>query len=336
MAWRRSGDKPLSEPMMVRLLTHICITRPQWVNQFAFIVATLIDELVSLGSLGTNFSEIWIKSFQLSIKNLHLKMPSAKWGSFGSDFKVININCQIRKEIDMTLKLRSHTRWAVAERRRADFDIPAPLPQVCSHIRGADAGRSAISWGQRWFGARSFEADAENWVLEPFVAEWILLCSAYVWTHVMICAEANFPPACVNVPLELEIPHITSAFCLINAAWYWQEHNDLIKWKHFLCHWPFVRAMHQSPVDSPHKNRWRRALMFSLIRAWTNSWANNRHTSDLRCHHVHYDITVMIQLIQTRGYWVFVGFVLQELAHTHFFPRKLKFHGNFILFLLNF
>ena len=32
MAWRRPGDKPLSEPMMVRSLTHICVTRPQWVN----------------------------------------------------------------------------------------------------------------------------------------------------------------------------------------------------------------------------------------------------------------------------------------------------------------
>ena len=32
MAWRRSGDKPLSEPMMVSLLTHLCVTRPQWVN----------------------------------------------------------------------------------------------------------------------------------------------------------------------------------------------------------------------------------------------------------------------------------------------------------------
>ena len=29
MAWRRLGDKPLSEPMMVGLLTHICVTRPQ-------------------------------------------------------------------------------------------------------------------------------------------------------------------------------------------------------------------------------------------------------------------------------------------------------------------
>ena len=32
MAWRRPGDKPLSEPMLVRIPTHICVTRPQWVN----------------------------------------------------------------------------------------------------------------------------------------------------------------------------------------------------------------------------------------------------------------------------------------------------------------
>ena len=33
MAWRRLGDKPLSEPMLVSLLTHICVNRPQWVNK---------------------------------------------------------------------------------------------------------------------------------------------------------------------------------------------------------------------------------------------------------------------------------------------------------------
>ena len=32
MAWRRPGDKPLSEPMLVFVPTHICVTRPQWVN----------------------------------------------------------------------------------------------------------------------------------------------------------------------------------------------------------------------------------------------------------------------------------------------------------------
>ena len=32
MAWHRPGDKSLSEPMMVSLLMHICVTRPQWVK----------------------------------------------------------------------------------------------------------------------------------------------------------------------------------------------------------------------------------------------------------------------------------------------------------------
>ena len=37
MAWRRPGDKPSSEPMMVRLPTHICVTRPQWVNRTRWV-----------------------------------------------------------------------------------------------------------------------------------------------------------------------------------------------------------------------------------------------------------------------------------------------------------
>ena len=37
MAWRRPGDKPLSESMMVSLPTHMCVTRPQWVKTPAII-----------------------------------------------------------------------------------------------------------------------------------------------------------------------------------------------------------------------------------------------------------------------------------------------------------
>ena len=43
MALRRPDDKPLSEPMMVYLLTHICVTRPQWVKDvqnLAFYITT--------------------------------------------------------------------------------------------------------------------------------------------------------------------------------------------------------------------------------------------------------------------------------------------------------
>ena len=37
MAWRRPGDKPLSEAMMVSLLTYICVARPQWVKSLSFV-----------------------------------------------------------------------------------------------------------------------------------------------------------------------------------------------------------------------------------------------------------------------------------------------------------
>ena len=37
MAWGWPGDKPLSEPMVVSLLTHICVTRPQWVKSYDLV-----------------------------------------------------------------------------------------------------------------------------------------------------------------------------------------------------------------------------------------------------------------------------------------------------------
>ena len=51
-------------------------------------------------------------------------------------------------------------------------------------------------------------------------------------------------------------------------------HDDVIKWKHFPRYWPFVRGIHRSPVNSPHKGQWRGALIFSLICAWINGWIN--------------------------------------------------------------
>ena len=71
-------------------------------------------------------------------------------------------------------------------------------------------------------------------------------------------------------------------------------HDDVIEWKHFPRYWPFVRGIHWSPVNSPHKGQWRRALMLSLICTWINGWANNREAGDLRRRHrVHYDVMLM-------------------------------------------
>ena len=40
------------------------------------------------------------------------------------------------------------------------------------------------------------------------------------------------------------------------------DHDDVIKWKYFPRYWPFVRGIHRSPVNSPHKGQRGGALMF--------------------------------------------------------------------------
>ena len=99
MAWRRPGDKPLSEPMMVWSLTHICVTRPQWVNSLrsdeAFIrsdndlspgrcqaIIWISAGILLIRTLGTNFKEIVNKIHAFSFNKMHLEMSSAKWQQF--------------------------------------------------------------------------------------------------------------------------------------------------------------------------------------------------------------------------------------------------------------
>ena len=70
-------------------------------------------------------------------------------------------------------------------------------------------------------------------------------------------------------------------------------HDVVIKWKPFPRHWPIVRGIHQSLVNSPHKGQWRGALVFSLICAWTNGWINHWDAGYLWRHRAHYDGTVI-------------------------------------------
>ena len=50
MAWRRPGDKPLSEPMLANFLTHICVTRPQWVKGMIDVLHFMLPVLYSIYS----------------------------------------------------------------------------------------------------------------------------------------------------------------------------------------------------------------------------------------------------------------------------------------------
>ena len=60
-------------------------------------------------------------------------------------------------------------------------------------------------------------------------------------------------------------------------------HDDIIKWKHFTHHWPFVREFtghHELPSQKPVRQRF--DVFFDL--RLNKSWANNWDAGDLRHH----------------------------------------------------
>ena len=82
-------------------------------------------------------------------------------------------------------------------------------------------------------------------------------------------------------------------------------HDDVIKWNHFLRHWPSVWGIQRSPVNSPHKGHRRGASKFSLIWAWINGRVNNGEAGDLGRHRSHYDVIVM---------YIFVHIIRRSIA----------------------
>ena len=94
---------------------------------------------------------------------------------------------------------------------------------------------------------------------------------AETWSEETMRRPKDLSPGCaVSDPL-VEIAtkntgrsvHADLAICLLSLT-VPAHHYDVIKWKHFPRNWPFVRGIHRSPVNSPHKGQWRGALMFSL------------------------------------------------------------------------
>ena len=93
-------------------------------------------------------------------------------------------------------------------------------------------------------------------------------------------------------------PNLLTHICVIKSrclkSVMWGAHDDAIKWKHFPRNRPFVRGIHRSPVNSPHKGQCRGALMFSLICVGINGWVNNLEAGDLRRYRAHYDVILVV------------------------------------------
>ena len=75
---------------------------------------------------------------------------------------------------------------------------------------------------------------------------------------------------------------------------YWTAKCTMTSWNGiFSAQLVLCGGIHRSPVNSSHKGQWHKPLVFSLICACTNSWANDRDAGDLRYHRAHHDVTVM-------------------------------------------
>ena len=131
---------------------------------------------------------------------------------------------------------------------------------------------------------RNVNTPNNNAPLVPHWVQWLMYVSVnliiqpgHIFAHVAVtCVQlrhvCEVGTACISVTTK-------SVMC-IKQGFYWclpvkqrwqtsindshESHDDVINWKHFPRCWPFVRGIHRSPVNSPHKGQWRGALIFSL------------------------------------------------------------------------
>ena len=125
---------------------------------------------------------------------------------------------------------------------------------------------------------------------------WLMLCPLKPYVHLGMRLNSFEPWSCLPV-------------------WWGQPLQNMLL-THVELNWVDGNA----PVtgDSPHKGQWCRALMFSLICAWTNSRANNQNAGDLGWHHDRYDVTVMMNLVLT----IYSRNTIRSIFEVSYFTRS--------------
>ena len=88
----------------------------------------------------------------------------------------------------------------------------------------------------------------------------------FSWCFTSTSAIIWYQPEGVRLPWKVWVNRPASAHNTAQPAWTLREilcvHDDVIKRKHFLRYWPFVRGIHRSPVNSPHKGQVTRSFYF--------------------------------------------------------------------------
>ena len=141
-------------------------------------------------------------------------------------------------------------------------------------------------WGRKWFHITTTEVFGNRRLHMITILDKYLLSTnlTFLVIHVKITKSH-----CGLCPLLYDRLWCNGDVCSYYNLY---THDDVIIWKHFPRYWPFVRRIHRTPVNSPHKCKWSGALMFSLICALTSNWTNN-DAGDLRRYCAHYHVIIM-------------------------------------------
>ena len=114
MAWHRPGDKPLSEKKMINLLTHRCVTRPQWVKQQMLLAISPRATFLVLGKphIGTN-----------------IRLPRCQWHN-PEKIWVSTVECRYNAvRYYMTLHTSLQRLWPIVNDKLTTQKIPNAITQ---------------------------------------------------------------------------------------------------------------------------------------------------------------------------------------------------------------
>ena len=166
MAWRRPGDKPLSEPMMIRLLTHICVIRPQWVKKNKAVEVDHISGEIIISSTqvllpvyqklfnsilnGAYYPEVWKKGIVVNL---------VKTGDpYNPDnCRGLTINSCLGKVFNTIINNRlTNFWWTTIKSPRNKLDLKRRHVQVTIYLLWMYCCRSTPNWKKiipvfRWF-----------------------------------------------------------------------------------------------------------------------------------------------------------------------------------------
>ena len=113
--------------------------------------------------------------------------------------------------------------------------------------------------------------------------------------------------------------------CCTSMAW-WRHQMET-----FPRYWPFVRGIHRSPVNSPHKDQW-------------SAWVNNCEAGNLRHHRAHHDVTAMETFskmcsycFKTRhwicdAFWIYIYMSTAKTISSFTYFRAMRSGVNFEIY----